>query len=451
MKVPPKAVEFENAVLGVCMLEKEAYNQASDLLKPEMFYHTKNGEIFSAMERLVAKRSALDIMTVSAEMKADKELTHYIASLTSNVVSSAHMVHHSRKIIEYYLLRECIKIGGELYKLGFDPATDPFELIENASKQLHSLTQSINNKEALKIDNVLISIVKDLEVKRHRKTNLTGLTTGFEKLNVATCGWQETDLVILAARPKCGKTAFALNLGINAATEGNGVCYYSMEMSAKQLVNRVLSNKSSMYLQSLRDAKLDDEQMMHLYQNGIQKIADLNFFVDDTAALSVSDFKARARRMVQKEEVKLLIVDYLQLFQRDRTLKNQNREQEVSHNARQLKITAKELGVPIICLSQLSREIEKRGSHVPQLSDLRESGAIEQDADMVMFLYKPEPEDETKINLKIAAFRNGVPQTLPFNFKGEYQRFEEADGFIENKLPQGNWRPLTEEETFPTF
>jgi replicative DNA helicase len=450
MKVPPKSEEFEMAVLGACMIERDAFNTASEFLKPEMLYVKKHQDIFRTIEKLSLRGSAIDIMTVSSEMKADKELTYYISSLTNYVVSSAHIISHCRKIVEFYLLRECIRIGGELYKLGFDQLTDPFELIENSSKQLHELTQAINSREALKIDNVLVSIVQDLEEKRHRKKHITGHTTGFEKLDVVTCGWQDTDLIILAARPKCGKTAFALNLGLNASLDGTGVCYYSMEMSSKQLVNRILANSSSMYLQSLRDAKLDDEQMVHLFESGVKRLAGLNFFVDDTAALSVSDFKARARRMVKKDGVGLIIVDYLQLFQRDRSMKNQNREQEVSHNARQLKITAKELSVPIIALSQLSREIEKRGSHVPQLSDLRESGAIEQDADMVMFLYKPEPENESKINLKIAAFRNGIPQTLPFNFKGEFQRFEESNDFVSKETPS-NWKPLREEETFPTF
>jgi replicative DNA helicase len=352
------------------------------------------------------------------------------------------------------MLRELIKIGGNLYSKGYDEMTDPFELVESTEKALHDLTLTLNSKDCISIDDTLIEIVKELEEKRNRDEYLTGISTGFASLDRHTCGWQPTDFNIFAARPKSGKTAFALNLAVNALLSGSGVCFFSMEMSARQLVKRILANKANMYLQALRDARLDDGQMSHLFEKGIKKLHGLPFYIDDTASLSVAEFKAKARRLIRKDGVKMLIIDYLQLMQPDRSKKGQNREQEISTIARQLKITAKELSVPIIALSQLSREVEKRGSHVPQLSDLRESGSLEQDADMVGFLYRPTEqeilEDAGKaetIYFKIAAYRNGDNKTIEYNFKGEYQRFEEVGEYTAKEAPVRAIKP--KEDTFP--
>lgn len=452
-KVPPQAVDLEKAVLGAILLEKEAFVQASEIINRDMFYIDRHATIYEAMERLSSKSHGIDMITVTQELRADNDLAYYIVSLTNSVVSSSHLTTHCQKIVETYLLRESGKIAAELYNRSFDLNADPFELMEQAEKSLHLIQQTINKNDVVRMDDTLVAIVRELEEKRHRENFITGVPTGFHALNASTCGWQPTDLVILAARPKCGKTAFALNLALNAAMEGQGIGFFSMEMSAKQLVKRILSNKASMYLQSLRDARLDDAQMVSLYSNGIQKLSGLDFFIDDTPALTVADFKAKARRLVKKYGVKMLVVDYLQLMQPERGKKNQNREQEVSTNARQLKIAAKELDVPIICLSQLSREAEK--GTVPQLSHLRESGAIEQDADMVCFLYKPSEADintdkslEHTIYFKIAAYRNGDLQTIEFDFLGQYQRFQEK-GIAEEKAPR--WRPIREEDSFPTF
>lgn len=456
-RVQPQAVEIEKAILGAILLEKEAINTAIELLKPEMFYNTANQYVFSAYLDLYSKSEPIDHLTVSDHIKAKNQVEkiggmYYLTQLTNTVVSSAHLTKHCQKVVEKYVLRELIKIGGNLYTKAFDESADPFELTEEVEKIIHNLTLTSNTKDYLKIDDTLIDILKDLEEKRNREEFLTGVTTGFRELDRHTCGWQPSDLMILAARPKCGKTAMALAFAMNAALSGNGVGFFSMEMSSRQLVKRLLANKANMPLQALRDARLSDAEMVQLFENGVKKICGLDFYIDDTAALTVAEFKAKARRMIKKDNVKFLVVDYLQLFQPANTKKSQTREQEISTIARQLKIAAKELNVPLLALSQLSREIEKRASNVPVLSDLRESGAIEQDADMVMFLYKPTDaeimDDRTKenqINLKIAAYRNGDLKSFEFDFQGMYQRFEER-GLL---MPQKQLTPITNSYGFP--
>jgi replicative DNA helicase len=453
-KIQPQAPDIEQAVLGSMLIEKDAVQIVCDLLKPEMFYVNTNKIVFESILSLHLKGSQIDFLTLEEDLRARKKIeeiggVYYLTRLTNSVVSSAHTVSHCNIIIEKHLLRKLISIGGELYSKSFDHHTNPFELIEKAEKELHQISLSINSKDYHHIQHALIETVEDLETKRNRSVHLTGVSTGYKELNISTCGWQATDLIILAARPKCGKTAMALNLGLNAALDGTGVGFFSMEMSATQLVKRVLANKASVYLQSLRDARLDNEQMLHIFKEGVQKLSGIPFFIDDTAALSIQEFKSKARRMVVNDKVGLIIVDYLQLMQGDKENgKSFNREQMISNIARQIKITAKELNVPIIALSQLSRAVEQRNQNVPVLSDLRESGALEQDADMVCFLFKPS-EAETmsdaskasSIYFKIAAYRNGEPKQFEYEFNGGFQRFSEKGSSAIPQLP-GNWKSI---------
>jgi replicative DNA helicase len=473
-KIPPQSLDIEKAIIGIILIEKEAINLTAELLRPEMFYSNANQIVYSVFTELHNKNLPIDFLTVTDYLKARGELntiggSYYLTDATNAVVSSAHLERHCKKIVEKYVLRQLIKISGETYGKAFDETQDPFELMEQFEKTIHSLSLNLNQKDYTRIDDTLIQIAKDLEEKRHRDQSLTGIPTGFRDLDRTTCGWQPTNLIILAARPKCGKTAMALQLALNSAMEAHGVGFFSMEMSAQQLVKRLLANKASMYLQTLRDARLDDSQMMHLYQNGIQKLSGIPFFIDDTAALSVAEFKAKARRMVKTHKVKFLVIDYLQLMQPEKGKKNQNREQEIATIARQLKICAKELNVPILSLSQLSREVEKRAGNVPMLSDLRESGSLEQDADIVMFLYKPteseilnDRDKENLITLKIGAFRDGEPKSIDFEFDGKYQRFSEKgivtgmnltplktienEGFPGSKMFQPKFKPTGTED-----
>lgn len=435
-RVPPQAIDLEKSVLGALLQFSSAVETAEELLSEDMFYHGAHKMIYGAMQALRAKGWPIDLNTVAGQLKTKEQLemvggAYYLTTLTNHVASSAHTEKYCHILVEKFVLRRVIELGGRLYQRGFEELTDPFDLLEEAEKMLHAIGASLKSRTFTSIDQTLVEVVRDLEEKRQRERHLTGVHTGFARLNQLTCGWQPTDLIILAARPKCGKTAMALSFAEEAATDGTGVGFFSLEMSAPQLVKRLLAKRASVYLQSLRDARLDDGQMIHLYENGVKKLAGLPFFIDDTAAQSLGDIKRKARQMV-KNGAGLIVIDYLQLMQPDRGRKFQNREQEVATNARGLKILAKELNVPVIALSQLSREVEKRGSHVPQLSDLRESGSLEQDSDMVMFLYKPSEMEiqadasrKNIITLKAAAYRNGEPFLNEFEFDGAYQRFTE--------------------------
>lgn len=458
-RVPPNAVEMEKVVLGAIMIDRDALPIASELLRPEMFYHIHHQIVYSAILELGNKGWNIDLTTVTDQLKADKKLEEIggqagVAMLTNNVVSSAHTLNHCRKIVEKYLLREQIRIAGELLTKGYDENSDPFENIERAEGDLHTLTMNIQQKEVQTIDTVVVQVMQDIEQLRHREHYLTGVGSGYRSLDIPTCGWQPSDLIILAARPSVGKTAFALSLASNAARSGEPVAFFSLEMSAKQLVKRVLAAESEMYLKTIRDARMDDGQMRHLYKNGVQKVAGMPFYIDDTASLTVGQFKAKCRRLVRKHKVKLIILDYLQLIKS--TLgKNTNRQQQIGDISRELKITAKELDVPIIALSQLSREIEKRSTQVPQLSDLREAGDIEQDADVVMFLYghsekecKDDAEKASEIMLKVAKHRNGELETFVFDFDKPLQKFHDKGIHAPALLSIGGRKTFDEEITF---
>jgi replicative DNA helicase len=432
IKQQPQAVDIEKAVLGAILIERDAMTKIADTLKPEMFYHIKHQEIYRAMVNLYASNQPIDILTVIDHM-GEKE-TYQISSLTNDVVSSLHIERHAKKIIEKYLLREQIRIGGELLDRAYSES-DPFENIEQAEKELQAL--AINTKEGQVIDTVLVEVMQEIESLRHREHYLTGVSSGYKSLDKITMGWQQTDLIIIAARPAVGKTAFTLSLATNAAINKQPTAFFSLEMSAKQLVKRQLASIASMYLSTIKAAKLDDSQMKNLFENGVQKLAGIPFYIDDTASMTVLQFKAKLRRLVRKYGIKFCVVDYLQLLKS--TVKNGNRQQQIGEISRELKITAKELNIPIIALSQLSREVEKH-SRSPILSDLREAGDIEQDADIVMFLYGhpekdvlPNKDLENEIFLKIAKHRNGGLGNLQFNYNKDYQIFTEIGDVPELK------------------
>jgi replicative DNA helicase len=356
---------------------------------------------------------------------------YYVTSLTSNVVSSYHTENHGKKIVEKYLLREQIKIGAELMNRGFDDKTDPFENQQEAEKKLHDLSLCINNTDAVKIDDVLIEVIKELEVLRHRKEFLTGITSGYSSIDKLTMGWQSTDLIILAARPAVGKTAFTLSLAVAAALSKVPTVFYSLEMGREQLVKRVLASQAKMFLSSIKAARLDDQQMEHLFTQGIQPLAGIPLYIDDTASMTVIEFKAKLRRLIRKYRVEIAFVDYLQLL-KSTVSKNANRQQQIGDISRELKIAAKELKIPIIAISQLNREADGK---VPQLSNLREAGDLEQDADAVMFLYPGETDDE--IFLKVAKQRNGALDNIRFCYNKNYQTFTD-----EGKAPDQKLIPL---------
>jgi len=468
-KVPPQAKELEEAVLGAIMLEKSAFDTVIEILKPECFYVDANQKIFKAMQGLAIKSLPIDLLTVVEELKFREELDavggpYYVTKLTNAVVSSANIDAHSRIVLQKFIQRELIRISGEILGDAYEDSTDVFDMLDEAEGKLFEITNSHLRKNFDSIDTVLVKTIQRIEDMRNRQEDITGVPTGFPSMDKLTYGWQPTDLIILAARPSVGKTAFALNLARTAALDPKkptAVGFFSLEMSSSQLVQRILSAESEIWLEKIARGKLEEHEMKQLYKRGIERLSKAPIFIDDTAALNIFELRAKCRRLKNKHNVGLIIIDYLQLMSGAGDNKNGNREQEISKISRDLKGLAKELQVPIIALSQLSREVEKRkeGNKIPQLSDLRESGAIEQDADMVMFLYRPEYYDITSNEMgesnkgetyvKIAKHRNGSLDTVKLRAMLHIQKFVEdeggSDGFGGGSAPSGggSWKPVS--------
>ncbi len=462
-KIPPQARELEEAVLGAILLEKAAFDTVVEILKPECFYVESHQRIYLAMQSLAQKSQPIDMLTVVEELKFKNELDisggpYYITRLTNAVVSSAHIEAHSRIILQKFIQRELIRISGEIIGDAYEDSTDVFDLLDDAESKLFEITNNHLRKNFDSIDTVLVKTIQRIEDLRNRNEDISGVPSGFPSLDRITYGWQMTDLIILAARPSVGKTAFALNLARNAAlhpTKPFPVAFFSLEMSAGQLVQRILSAESEIHLEKISRGKLEEHEMKQLYTKGINRLSKAPIFIDDSAALNIFELRAKCRRLKNKHNIGLILIDYLQLMSGGGDNKNGNREQEISRISRDLKGLAKELQVPIIALSQLSREVEKRkeGNKMPQLSDLRESGAIEQDADMVMFLYRPEYYDITanefgennkgETHVRIAKHRNGSLETITLKALLQIQKFVDngPDG-MDGLTPGGNWKPV---------
>ncbi|HMZ47138.1 MAG TPA: replicative DNA helicase, partial [Chitinophagaceae bacterium] len=386
------------------------------------------------------------ILTVVEELKRKELLqqvggAYYITKLTNTVVSTANIDAHARIILQKFIQRELIRISGEIIGDAYEDSTDVFDLLDDSETKMFNITNNYLKKNFEDIGSVLTTTINRIDYLRTREDDISGVPSGFSNIDSITFGWQPTDLLILAARPGVGKTAFALNLARNAALhpiKPTAVGFFSLEMSASQLVQRILSAESEIPLQKISRGRLEEHEYQQLHTKGIKRLEQAPLFIDDTAALNIFEFRAKARRLVNNHKVGLIIIDYLQLMSGSSENRNTNREQEISTISRNLKALAKELSVPIIALSQLSRAVESRKeSKVPQLSDLRESGAIEQDADMVMFIYRPgyyeitanENGENIKdlAELKIAKHRNGSLETLQLKMIPEIQKFEVWD------------------------
>src|SRR5918993_1116538 len=466
-KVPPQAKDLEEAVLGAIMLEKGAFDTVVEILKPECFYVEAHQRIYKSMQSLQQKNQPIDILTVVEELKTREELDlvggpYYVTRLTNAVVSSANIEAHSRIILQKFIQRELIRISGEIIGDAYEDSTDVFDLLDDAESKLFEITNNHLRKNFDSIDTVLVKTIQRIEDLRHKNEDITGVPSGFKSLDRITYGWQPTDLIILAARPSVGKTALALNLARNAAlhpTKPTPVAVFSLEMSAGQLVQRILSAESEIWLEKIARGKMEEHEMKQLYQKGIQRLAQAPIFIDDSAALNIFELRAKCRRLKNLNNIGLIIIDYLQLMSGAGENRNGNREQEISRISRDLKGLAKELQIPIIALSQLSRAVESRkeGNKMPQLSDLRESGAIEQDADMVMFLYRPEYYDITanemgesnkgETHVRIAKHRNGSLETVKLKALLHIQKFTdmEEDDFNNLGLGGGSWKPVPPE------
>jgi replicative DNA helicase len=465
-KVPPQARELEEAVLGAVMLEKSAFDTVIEILKPECFYVDAHQRIFKAFRNLANSSQPIDILTVVEELKKTEELdmvggAYFVTKLTNSVVSTAHLEAHARIVLQKFIQRELIRTSGETISEAYEDTTDVFDLLDQAESRLFEITNNHLRKNYSDLQTVLMHTLKRIDDLRQSTEDLTGVASGFPSLDRITYGWQPTDLIILAARPAVGKTAFALNLARNAAKkrgdrEATAVAFFSLEMSASQLVQRILSAESEIWLEKIARGKLEEHEMQQLLVKGINALDKAPIFIDDTPALNIFELRAKCRRLKNKHNVGLIIIDYLQLMSGTGDNRSGNREQEISSISRNLKGLAKELSVPIIALSQLSREVEKRkdGNKMPQLSDLRESGAIEQDSDMVMFLYRPEYYDVTtnemgednrgETHVRIAKHRNGSLDTVKLRAKLHIQKFEEEDnmGPLPGLPAGGSWKPV---------
>src|SRR5690606_13372212 len=394
-KLPPQAIDLEEAVLGAMMIDKKGIDEVIDVLTPEVFYKISHQTIFSAIQKLFHNTQPIDLLTVSNELRNEGKLDlvggdYYLVQLTQKVSSSAHIEYHSRVLMEKYILRRLIEISSNIIDKSYDDTSDVFDLLDYSESQLFEITEG-GIKKSFTDSNTLVRQAIEKIKAMSEKEGLSGVPSGFTNIDKITSGWQESDLVILAARPGMGKTAFILSMARNMAVGNNvPVAVFSLEMSSVQLITRMISSETGIDSEKLRKATLQDHEWKQLYTK-VKTLEEAPLYIDDTPALSIFDLRAKARRLVSQHGVKLIVIDYLQLMTVGGGKSNGNREQEISTISRSLKSIAKELNIPVIALSQLSRAVETRGgSKRPLLSDLRESGAIEQDADIVSFIYRPE-------------------------------------------------------------
>lgn len=443
-RMQPQARELEEAVLGALMLEKDAYSMISEILKPECFYEKSHELIYAAVVDLAMSQRPVDMLTVTEQLKKRGDLdavggAFYIAQLTSKVASSAHIEYHARIIAQKYLARELISFTAQIQGKAFDETIDVEDLMQEAEGKLFEISQRNVKKDVTQINPVIKDAMDLLQKAANQKEGLSGLRTGFQGLDKMTSGWQNSDLVIIAARPAMGKTAFILSMAKNMSVNHNiPVAVFSLEMSNVQLVNRLIVNVCEIPGEKIKSGQLAPYEWEQL-DFKIKELYDAPIYVDDTPSLSVFELRTKARRLVREHGVKIIIIDYLQLMNAS-GMGFGSREQEVSTISRSLKGLAKELNIPIIALSQLNRGVENRQGNEgkrPQLADLRESGAIEQDADMVCFIHRPEyykiTEDERGNSLVgiaeiiIAKHRNGAIGDVRLRFKGEFAKFMNVD------------------------
>lgn len=443
-RVMPQAVELEEAVLGAAMLDKGAFSVIVEKLRSESFYLPTHQEIFDVMRELFANSKPIDILTVHEELRKRAKLdeiggVNYLMDLTNKVASAANIEYHAQIIIQKYIQRSLIEVSTRTIKDSYEDSKDVLDLMDEAEQGLYDITDQNLNTGYQAVSAVAARVAKNIELLSQREDGLTGVTTGFKGLDKITNGWQSSDMIIIAARPGMGKTAFTLSLANNAAAANQGVAIFSLEMSDDQLVQRLISMQSMIPASKLREGKLDKEEFKILH-DAVDKLSQMPIYIDDTPAINIFELRAKCRRLKQNHDIGLVVIDYLQLMSAGDKTKRGNREQEISSISRALKGMAKELKVPVIALSQLSRAVETRGGDKrPQLSDLRESGAIEQDADIVTFIYRPDYYDlsdnidmpDNLAEIIIAKHRNGSLGTVNLKFVKENVKFidDDSSGF----------------------
>jgi replicative DNA helicase len=466
-KLPPQAVDLEEVVLGAMMIDKKGVDEVIDILSPEAFYKEANKLVYEAIFQLFENSEPIDLLTVSSQLRKNGNLEivggdFYLISLTQKVSSSAHIEFHARIILQKFIQRSLIKISNEIIEDAYDETTDVFTLLDKAESRLYEVTQGNIKKSSETAQSLVIQAKKKIE-EISNKEGLSGIATGFDKLDKLTSGWQPSDLIIVAARPGMGKTALTLSMARNIAVDQNiPVAFFSLEMASVQLITRLISSETGLSSEKLRTGKLakHEWEQLNVKVKGLEKAP---LFIDDTPSLSIFDLRAKARRLASQHGIKLIIIDYLQLMTAGGSQKGGNREQEISMISRNLKALAKELYVPVIALSQLSRAVETRGgSKRPLLSDLRESGAIEQDADIVSFIYRPEyykieewddeerSPTEGQAEFIVAKHRNGGLDNIRLKFLGHLGKFDNLETFDSPFEFHSKMNDAANDDTFKT-
>jgi replicative DNA helicase len=443
-KVPPQALELEEAVLGALMLEKDAMISVGDILNANSFYKDAHQKIYKAILSLSINEEPVDILTVSEELKRQGALEDvggpfYITQLTNRVASAAHIEFHARIIAQKFIQRELIRVSSEIQTQAFDESVDVADLLDRAQQDVFEIAEGNIKKESSHIRPLADEVINQILEAGKRTDGLSGVPSGFTALDRITSGWQKSDLVIIAARPSMGKTAFVLSMARNMAVDHKApIAIFSLEMGADQLVKRLISSETELGSEKLRSGRLEDFEWEQLHVK-IKDLIEAPIYVDDTPGLSIYELRSKCRRLKAKHNISCIVIDYLQLMTAGSDMRG-NREQEVSLISRQLKIIAKELNVPVIALSQLNRGVEQRTGDAkkPMLSDLRESGAIEQDADMVLFIHRPERYGITEdaegnsligiADIIIAKHRNGAVGEIQLRFRTNLARFTDLEG-----------------------
>lgn len=449
-RMVPRDRELEEAVLGALMLEKDAYTIVCDILKPESFYEPQHQRIYEAIQALGAAQQPIDMLTVVEQLRLNNTIDEvggpvYISELTSKVASAAHIEYHARIVAQKYLARELISFASIIEGKAYDESNDVDDLLQEAEGKLFEISQRNVKKDVTQIDPIISQAIAQIQAAANRTTGLSGLESGYHDLDKLTSGWQPSDLIIIAARPAMGKTAFVLSMAKNMAVNYNTpVAIFSLEMSNLQLVNRLISNVCELESEKIKSGRLTTIEWDQLMTR-VKRLFSAPLYIDDTPSLSIFELRTKARRLVREHQVKFIIIDYLQLMNAS-GMKFGSREQEVSMISRNLKQLAKELNIPIVALSQLNRSVESRtDGKRPQLSDLRESGAIEQDADIVCFIHRPEyylrsDQDASGNDIRglaefiVAKHRSGSVDDVKMRFKAKYARFE---NWTENDMTSG--------------
>ena len=454
-KIQPQAKELEEVVLGAMMVEKSAVNAVIDVLQPESFYVEAYGEVFRAIQTLFNNSEPIDLLTVTEQLRKDGKLdmlggSHRVASLTSRVASSANVEFHARIIAQKHIQRELIRVSNAIIEKAYDETSDVFDLLDEAESKLFEVAEGNIRKSYESMSTVMRQALDDIEAARNNEDGVSGVPSGFHDLDKITGGWQRSDMIVLAARPGMGKTAFVLSMARNMAVDHDiPVAVFSLEMSAVQLVQRLISSETEINSDKFRKGNLEEHEYQQLHSR-CGKLSKAPLFIDDTPGLNIFELRAKCRRLKAQHGIDMVIIDYLQLMSAGSD--KGNREQEISSISRSIKGIAKELDVPIIALSQLSRNVETRGGDKrPLLSDLRESGAIEQDADIVAFIYRaeyygitehPDGIDTAGLGeLILAKHRHGALDTIKMKFVKNLAKFANYDTFSDLGMGGGAMQP----------